>query len=133
MIKKDVVIIGGGAAGMLCGIESAKAGRDTVVIEHNKQIGNKILISGGGRCNFTNIQTSPVNYTSSNPHYHKSALSRYTQYDFINMVEAHDIEYYEKTLGQLFCKKNSRERLYPPRKSRSSCNAYGLLWCYRII
>lgn len=109
MRTHDVIIIGGGAAGMMCGIESAKTGRSTLVIEHNKQIGNKILISGGGRCNFTNINAGPNNYISSNPHYHKSAMSRYTQQEFIDLVEEHKIEYYEKTLGQLFCKKSSRE------------------------
>ncbi|MDC1068760.1 NAD(P)/FAD-dependent oxidoreductase [Candidatus Kapabacteria bacterium] len=109
MKKYDVIVIGAGAAGTMCGIESAKRGRKTLLIEHNKQIGNKILISGGGRCNFANIGASHQNFISQNEHFMKSALSRYTQYDFISLVESHKIEYYEKTLGQLFCKKSSKE------------------------
>lgn len=109
MISKDVIIIGAGAAGMMCGIESAKAGRNTTILEHNRMIGTKILISGGGRCNFTNKDATHLNYTTANPHYHKSAMSRYTPEDTINLVEQYDIEYYEKTLGQLFCRKSSRE------------------------
>lgn len=109
MIRKDVIVIGAGAAGMQCGIESAKADRNTLILEHNKLIGTKILISGGGRCNFTNINANPSNYTSSNPHFHKSALSRYTPNDFIDLVEQYKIDYYEKTLGQLFCRNSSRE------------------------
>lgn len=109
MEKFDVIVIGGGAAGMMCGIESAKRYRKTLVIEHNKQIGNKILISGGGRCNFINREVEPSRFTSENKHFNKSALSRYTQWDFIDLVESHKIDYYEKTLGQLFCTKNSRE------------------------
>lgn len=109
MIKKDVIIIGAGAAGLQCGIESAKAGRKSLILEHNKLIGTKILISGGGRCNFTNINASHSNFTSANPHFHKSALSRYTPNDTIELVESYEIEYYEKTLGQLFCRNSSRE------------------------
>lgn len=109
MIRKDVIVIGAGAAGLQCGIETAKAGRKSLILEHNKLIGTKILISGGGRCNFTNINAGPANYTSSNPHFHKSALSRYTPNDFIDLVEQYDIDYYEKTLGQLFCRNSSRE------------------------
>jgi hypothetical protein len=109
MIKYDVIVIGGGAAGMMCGIESAKRYRNTLVIEHNRQIGNKILISGGGRCNFTNINSSHHNFISDNPHFMKSSLSRYDQHNFIELVDEHEIEYYEKTLGQLFCKKSSKE------------------------
>lgn len=109
MISKDVVVIGAGAAGMMCGIESAKAGRNTTILEHNRMIGTKILISGGGRCNFTNKDASHLNYTTANPHFHKSAMSRYTPEDTISLVEKYDIEYYEKTLGQLFCRKSSRE------------------------
>jgi predicted Rossmann fold flavoprotein len=93
----------------MCGIESAKAGRNTTIFEHNRMIGTKILISGGGRCNFTNKDATHLNYTTANPHFHKSAMSRYTPEDTIDLVEQYDIEYYEKTLGQLFCNKSSRE------------------------
>jgi predicted Rossmann fold flavoprotein len=103
----DVIIIGGGAAGLLCAIEAGKRGRRTLVIEHNAQVGRKIIISGGGRCNFTNIYTSPENFTSKNPHFAKSALSRYTPQDFIELVRRHRIDFYEKKLGQLFCRERS--------------------------
>jgi hypothetical protein len=124
MEKYDVIVIGGGAAGSMCGIESAKRGRKTLLIEHNKQIGNKILISGGGRCNFVNIGATPEHFISENRHFMKSSLSRYDQYDFINLVEEYKIEYYEKTLGQLFCKKSSREII---NLLLSEANKYGLI------
>lgn len=99
----DVIIIGAGAAGLMCAIEAGKRGRKTCVIDHAKKPAEKIRISGGGRCNFTNIYTNPETFISSNPHFCKSALSRYTQYDFIDMVASHNIAYHEKKLGQLFC------------------------------
>ncbi|MCU1232511.1 MAG: hypothetical protein JWP63_478 [Candidatus Solibacter sp.] len=99
----DVVIIGGGAAGLMCAIEAGRRGRRVVVLEQNRQVGRKILISGGGRCNFTNLHTTPANFISANPHFAKSALARYTPRDFIGLVERHGIRYHEKTLGQLFC------------------------------
>lgn len=99
----DIVVIGAGAAGMMCAIEAAKRGRSVLVVDHAKSAGEKIRISGGGRCNFTNLHASPKNYLSRNPHFCISALSRYTQRDFIKMVEQHNIAYHEKTLGQLFC------------------------------
>ncbi|MBJ6131265.1 NAD(P)/FAD-dependent oxidoreductase [Ochrobactrum sp. Q0168] len=99
----DIVVIGAGAAGMMCAIEAAKRGRSVLVVDHAKAAGEKIRISGGGRCNFTNIHASPKNYLSRNPHFCISALSRYTQRDFIALVERHRIAYHEKTLGQLFC------------------------------
>lgn len=99
----DVIIIGAGAAGLMCGIEAAKRGRSVYILDHSKKIGEKIRISGGGRCNFTNIFTAPQNFLSDNPHFCKSALSRYTQHDFIAMVDRHKIAWHEKTLGQLFC------------------------------
>ena len=105
----DVVVIGGGAAGMMAGIEAGKNGKRVVVLEHNKQVGNKILISGGGRCNFTNKNASAENYISSNPNFIHSAFSEYSAGDFIKLVEKYGIEYYEKKLGQLFCRKSSRE------------------------
>ena len=94
---------------MLCGIEAGKRGRKVLVLEHNSQVGRKILISGGGRCNFTNIYTKPENFVSNNPHFCKSALARYTPHDFIELVKKHEIEFYEKKLGQLFCRESSRK------------------------
>lgn len=99
----DIVVIGAGAAGMMCAIEASKRGRSVLVVDHARKPGDKIRISGGGRCNFTNLHTSPKNYISQNPHFCISALSRYTQRDFIRLVEKHGISYHEKTLGQLFC------------------------------
>ena len=99
----DVIVLGAGAAGLMCAIEAGKGGRRVAVIERADRIGKKILISGGGRCNFTNIHCRPENFISANPHFCKSALSRYTPRDFINLVEKHCIAYHEKTLGQLFC------------------------------
>ena len=103
----DVIIIGGGAAGLMCAIEAGKRGRRTLLIEHNGQVGRKIIISGGGRCNFTNIYTTPENFISQNPHFAKSALSRYTPQDFVELVKKYRIDFYEKKLGQLFCRKRS--------------------------
>ncbi|MEZ4752942.1 MAG: NAD(P)/FAD-dependent oxidoreductase [Bdellovibrionota bacterium] len=105
----DVIIIGGGAAGLMCAIEAGKRGRKTLLIEHCKKVGKKILISGGGRCNFTNLNAGPEAYQSENPHFFKSALSRYTQHDFIELVRKYEIKFYEKTLGQLFCEESARE------------------------
>ena len=107
LISKDVVIIGGGAAGLFCAIEAGKRGRRVVVLEHADRIGKKIAISGGGRCNFTNINASADNFISANPHFCKSALARYTADDFVTLVEKHGIPYYEKKLGQLFCRDGS--------------------------
>src|SRR6476646_3406926 len=108
-IEKDVVVIGGGAAGLMCAIEAGKRGRRVVVLEHADRLGKKILISGGGRCNFTNIHCTPENFISANPHFAKSALARYTPAEFIALVEKHHIPYHEKTLGQLFCDGFARE------------------------
>lgn len=99
----DAVVLGGGAAGLMCAIEAGKRGRRVAVLERAARIGKKILISGGGRCNFTNIHCRPENFISANPHFAKSALSAYTPSDFIALVEKHRIAYHEKTLGQLFC------------------------------
>ncbi len=99
----DVLIIGAGGAGMMCAIHAAKRGRKVGLIDHSKKLGGKILISGGGRCNFTNLGAGPKNYVSKNPHFLKSALSRYSPQDFVAMVEAHGIAYHEKKLGQQFC------------------------------
>lgn len=99
----DVVIIGAGAAGLFCAAQAAARGLNTLVVDNGKKAGRKILMSGGGRCNFTNLYIEPAAYLSANPHFCKSALSRYTQWDFIALVAAHGIAYHEKTLGQLFC------------------------------
>src|SRR5689334_9044041 len=99
----DVVILGGGAAGLMCAIEAGRRGRRVAVLERAERIGKKVLISGGGRCNFTNLNCRPENFISANPHFAKSALARYTPADFIALVEKHSIAYHEKTLGQLFC------------------------------
>ncbi|MGB8131175.1 MAG: NAD(P)/FAD-dependent oxidoreductase [Candidatus Angelobacter sp.] len=99
----DVIILGGGAAGLMCAIEAGKRGRSVAVLERAERIGKKILISGGGRCNFTNLHCQPENFISANPHFAKSALARYTPAHFIALVEKHGIAYHEKTLGQLFC------------------------------
>src|SRR6187549_2619565 len=107
-MKFDVIVIGGGAAGLLCAIEAGKRGRRVLVIEHNAEVGRKIIISGGGRCNFTNIHTRPENFISQNSHFSKSALSGYTPQNFLDLVKKHKIPYYEKTLGQLFCRESSR-------------------------
>src|ERR1035437_4749732 len=101
--RADVVILGAGAAGLMCAIEAGKRGRRVVVLERAERIGKKLLISGGGRCNFTNIHSGPGNFISANPHFAKSALARYTPSDFIALIEKHHIPYHEKTLGQLFC------------------------------
>lgn len=103
MTDYDVLILGGGAAGLFCAIEAGKGGRRVAVLERAEKIGKKILISGGGRCNFTNLHCQPKNFLSRNPHFAKSALARYTPADFIALVEKHGIAYHEKTLGQLFC------------------------------
>jgi len=109
MQSYDVVIIGAGAAGMMCAMEAAKRGRSVLILDHAATPGDKIRISGGGRCNFTNSHASPKNFISGNPHFCISALSRYTQRDFIALVERHKIAYHEKTLGQLFCDGSARQ------------------------
>lgn len=101
--KCDVLILGAGAAGMMCAIRAGQRGRSVVILDHAKAPGEKIRISGGGRCNFTNIHAGPKNYLSANTHFAKSALARYTPRDFIALVEKHRIGWHEKTLGQLFC------------------------------
>jgi hypothetical protein len=101
--KYDVIILGAGAAGLMCAMEASKRGRRVLLLERADRIGKKILISGGGRCNFTNLHTSPENFFSANQHFAKSALARYTPADFVHLVEKHGIPYHEKKLGQLFC------------------------------
>lgn len=104
----DAVIVGGGAAGLFCAIHAARRGRRVVVLEHNAEVGRKILISGGGRCNFTNLHVTPENFISRNPHFSRSALARYTPDDFVTLVRKHGISFFEKKLGQLFCNDSSR-------------------------
>jgi predicted Rossmann fold flavoprotein len=106
--EADVVIIGAGAAGLMCAISAGARGRRVRVLDHANKVGKKILMSGGGRCNFTNTGTTPANFLSANPHFCKSALARYTPADFIEMVERHRIAYHEKELGQLFCDESSK-------------------------
>ena len=105
----DVVIVGGGAAGLMCALVAGQRGRRVIVIESANRVGKKILMSGGGRCNFTNTGTTPENFLSANPHFCKSALARYTPMHFIELVERHRIAYHEKELGQLFCDESSKQ------------------------
>jgi predicted Rossmann fold flavoprotein len=107
----DVIVLGGGAAGLMCGLAAGQRGRRVMVLESSNKIGKKILMSGGGRCNFTNLHCDPSYFVSANPKFCISALSRYTQWDFIALVEEHGIAYHEKTLGQLFCDDSSKEIL----------------------
>lgn len=109
MENRDVVILGGGAAGVFCAAATGARGKDALLLEHNDRIGKKITISGGGRCNFTNLRASADNYLSSNPEFCRSALARYTPADFLTLVEQHGIAWHEKKLGQLFCQGSSRE------------------------
>jgi predicted Rossmann fold flavoprotein len=108
-LKTDVLIIGAGAAGLMCAITAGQRGRRVLVVDHANKVGKKILMSGGGRCNFTNLGTTPANYLSANPHFAKSALARYTPWDFIALVEKHRIAWHEKELGQLFCDDSSKQ------------------------
>ena len=107
-MKVDVLVIGAGAAGLMCAITAGQRGRRVLVLDHANKVGKKILMSGGGRCNFTNLGVTPAQYLSANPHFAKSALARYTPADFIALVEKHRIAYHEKELGQLFCDESSK-------------------------
>ena len=109
MQQYDAIVLGGGAAGLMCAAVAARRGRRVLVLERAAEVGKKILISGGGRCNFTNVHTAPDRYLSANPHFAKSALSRYTARDFIALVDAYGIAWHEKTLGQLFCDGSARQ------------------------
>lgn len=121
--KYDVVILGAGAAGLMCAIESGKRGRSTLLLDHAKKPAEKIRISGGGRCNFTNLNTNPQAFISENPHFCKSALKQYTQHDFIAMVESYGIPYHEKTLGQLFCDTTAKDII---NMLLNECKKYGI-------
>jgi len=105
----DVIIIGAGAAGLMAAIEAGKRGRKVLLVDHSKKIGEKIRISGGGRCNFTNLHTEPSKFLSNNPKFVRSALSQYTQQDFINLIKKHNIKFHEKKLGQLFCDQSAQQ------------------------
>lgn len=110
--KSDVIVIGAGAAGMMCAIRAGKRGRSVLVLDHAKTPGEKIRISGGGRCNFTNIHAGPKNFLSANPHFCKSALARFTPADFVAMVDRHKIAWHEKALGQLFCDDSAKDIIH---------------------
>ena len=124
MTDADVLVLGGGAAGLMCAITAARRGRRVFVLEGSNRVGKKILMSGGGRCNFTNLHCEPSRFLSRNPHFCKSALSRYTQHDFIALVEKHGIAYHEKTLGQLFCDNSSKDIV---AMLLSECNDAGVV------
>ncbi|HRB00962.1 MAG TPA: NAD(P)/FAD-dependent oxidoreductase [Ignavibacteria bacterium] len=123
MQKRDVIIIGAGAAGLMCAAEAGKRGRMVTILESSEKPGKKILISGGGRCNFTNRIVTSENFISNNPHFSRSALAGFTPDDFIFMVESYNISYHEKKLGQLFCDGSSREILY---MLTDECKKYGV-------
>ena len=122
-MKTDVIIIGSGAAGMMCALQAGQRGRSVVLLDHAKKLAEKIRISGGGRCNFTNINTKPENFISSNPSFCRSALARYTPQDFIALLQKHNIGYHEKTLGQLFCDDESEAVI---AMLRGECEAAGV-------
>jgi len=107
----EVIIIGAGAAGLMCAFSAARRGRQVLLLDHANKAGKKILMSGGGRCNFTNLYTEPANFLSNNPHFCKSALARYTQWDFLELVGRHGVPYHEKKLGQMFCDNKSSDIL----------------------
>ncbi len=119
----DVIIIGAGAAGLMCAIEAGKRGKKVLLLEHADKPGKKILISGGGRCNFTNLDVKPENFISNNPHFCKSALARYTPQNFISLVEKFGIQYHEKKLGQLFCNGSAKEIV---QMLLNECSLYGV-------
>jgi predicted Rossmann fold flavoprotein len=109
MLDVDVVIIGAGASGLLCAIEAGKRGRNVLLLDHANKVGKKILISGGGRCNFTNYSVEPEHYLSQNPHFCKSALSRFTQWDFLALIDKYNIAFHESDHGQLFCDDSAKD------------------------
>lgn len=124
-VEADVLIIGAGAAGMMCAATAAQRGRSVVLLDHSSKLAEKIRISGGGRCNFTNLNVKPDNYLSQNPHFCRSALARYTPQHFISLLERHGLTYHEKTLGQLFCDAGSEAII---AMLKSECDAAGVRW-----
>ena len=125
-MSADVVIIGAGAAGMMCAIEAGKRGRSVVLLDHAEKLGEKIRISGGGRCNFTNLDARPENFISANPDFCRSALARYTSRDFIALVEKHGIAWHEKKLGQLFCDESAQKII---DMLKAECDDANVQWC----
>jgi predicted Rossmann fold flavoprotein len=121
----DIIVIGAGAAGMMCAAQAGRRGRRVLLIDHAEKIGERIRISGGGRCNFTNRNAGPENFLSQNPHYCRSALARYSAQDFIKLVESYGIHYQEKTLGQLFCDESAQDII---RLLKSECDKGGVKW-----
>jgi predicted Rossmann fold flavoprotein len=124
-VSFDVAVIGAGAAGMMCAATAGQRGRHVLLIDHYAKLGEKIRISGGGRCNFTNLHASPANYLSKNPHFCRSALARYTPRHFVALVEKHRIAYHEKTLGQLFCDESAKQII---DLLKAECDAGGVQW-----
>jgi predicted Rossmann fold flavoprotein len=124
--QTDVLIIGAGAAGMMCALTAARRGRQVTLLDHSSKLAEKIRISGGGRCNFTNLNTKPENYLSQNPHFCRSALARFTPQHFIAMLDKHRIGHHEKTLGQLFCDDGAEAII---AMLKSECDAAGVRWC----
>jgi predicted Rossmann fold flavoprotein len=124
--QTDVLIIGAGAAGMMCALTAAQRGRTVLLLDHSAKLAEKIRISGGGRCNFTNLNAKPENYLSQNPHFCRSALARYIPQNFIAMLDKHDIKHHEETLGQLFCDEGSEAII---TMLKSECDAAGVHWC----
>ena len=126
----DVVVIGGGAAGLMCALQAGRRGRRVILLEHNDRVGKKIAISGGGRCNFTNLEAGPGNFLSAQPDFCKSALARFTPWDFIAFVEKHGIAYHEKKLGQQFCDGSAREIIQMLLDECREANARIALSCH---
>lgn len=124
--QSDVLIIGAGAAGMMCALTAAQRGRSVWLLDHSSKLAEKIRISGGGRCNFTNLNTKPENFLSQNPHFCRSALSRFTPQHFIALLNKHGIGYHEKTLGQLFCDEESEAVI---AMLKAECDTAGVHWC----
>ena len=124
--QTDVLIIGAGAAGMMCALTAAQRGRSVLLLDHSAKLAEKIRISGGGRCNFTNLNAKPENYISQNPHFCRSALARFTPQHFIAMLDKHGLKYHEKTLGQLFCDDESEAII---TMLKSECDTAGVRWC----
>ena len=117
----DVIVIGGGAAGLFCALTAGQRGRSVLVLDSSNKVGKKILMSGGGGCNFTNLDITPENYLSQNPHFCISALNRYNQWQFIDLVERHNIPYHEKSHGELFCDNSSKDilKIFLDKSSKS--------------
>ncbi len=128
-MKVDVIIIGSGAAGMMCALQAGQRGRSVVLIDHAKKLAEKIRISGGGRCNFTNLNTKPENFISENPNFCRSALSRYSPHDFIALLQKHSITFHEKTLGQLFCDDESEAIIGMLRKECDEAGVKRFMSC----